>query len=81
MRKDLIPSLRCPETHQPLKLDSRAEAPAEVRSGSLISADGARIYPIIDGVAELIPHGQLDRDSQTERRIRDEKRRDWSIEV
>jgi SAM-dependent methyltransferase len=81
MRKDLVPLLRCPETHQPLTLDSRAETPAEVRSGSLATADGARVYPIIDGVAELIPHSQLDRDTQTERAVRDEKRRDWAVEV
>lgn len=45
LRPEVLALLRCPETGQPLKLDGL----------TLVTPDGARRYPIRDGLPVLVP--------------------------
>lgn len=79
MREDMIKLLRCPVCKgEQLELHDRQHDGREVRSGVLKCQSCSREYPIIDGVAELLP--ELEKDTLQERQARDVKKRDWETE-
>jgi SAM-dependent methyltransferase len=80
MRRALVEQLRCPLSGEKFILHVEEENAQEVRQGELRTESGTHRYRIIDGVAELLPMSELDRDTLREREVRDEKRRDWSVE-
>lgn len=57
MKAELLPSLRCPQSGQPLALESGATRGAddEIDSGSLVSKDGCHRYPIRGGIPRFVP--------------------------
>jgi ubiquinone/menaquinone biosynthesis C-methylase UbiE/uncharacterized protein YbaR (Trm112 family) len=80
MRRAFVEQLQCPLTGEKLNLHVEDENEQEVRQGELHTASGVQRYRIIDGVAELLPISELDRDTLREREVRDQKRRDWAVE-
>ena len=59
---DLLPSLRCPDTHQSLRLPTEAEIaqfpipiPEDEAPAALITEDGTRLYLIDRGIPVLLP--------------------------
>jgi SAM-dependent methyltransferase len=80
MRKELVNWLRCPVTGEKLVLHIAQENAQEVRQGELHTTSGSHRYPIIEGVAELLPMRDIDRDTLREREVRDQKQRDWAVE-
>lgn len=81
MRKAFVEYLRCPLTGEKLFLRGDEENAQEVRQGELRNESGTQRYQIIEGVAELLPMSELDRDTLREREVRDQKRRDWEVEL
>ena len=54
MRKELVQLLRCPETRQPLSLEIERELHGRVFTGSLVSSDGRRCYPVEDYIPRFV---------------------------
>lgn len=58
---DFLPTFRCPDTHQTLRWatpeDLLRHGLAE-REKVLVSQDGARLFPIDNGIPILLPQGQ-----------------------
>jgi len=53
MRKTTLPLVRCPETGQPLRLETPTPEAEDILAGQLISPSG-RVFPIVDGVPNLV---------------------------
>lgn len=59
---DLLATLVAPRTHEPLRIGTAAELRAAQKVGAelppfqavLVTADGARAWPIIDGIPDLL---------------------------
>lgn len=54
VKRELLEFLRCPRSGAPLRLEAAVEEAGEVRSGSLVSADGTFRYPIIESVPRFV---------------------------
>ena len=55
---DLLPSLRCPDTHQPIRRATDAELARSKSThpdGALVTEDGTRLYSIDKGIPVLLP--------------------------
>ncbi|MDE2765681.1 MAG: methytransferase partner Trm112 [Chloroflexota bacterium] len=55
MRRDLLDILACPDDKSPLALAAEQEADGEVVSGALTCAACGAVYPIEDGIPNLLP--------------------------
>lgn len=60
MRPDLMEILCCPLCHGDLKLSSRKEHEGEVVEGELTCTKCATVYPIEDGIPNLLPPDERD---------------------
>jgi len=57
---DFLPSLRCPDTHQPLRWATAADLDRHARpegEQALVTVDGDRFFPIDQGIPILLPQG------------------------
>ncbi|MCE2469416.1 MAG: methytransferase partner Trm112 [Dehalococcoidia bacterium] len=55
MRRDLLDILACPDDKAALALSAEEEADGEVASGALTCAACGAVYPIEDGIPNLLP--------------------------
>ena len=55
MRRDLLDILACPDDKAPLALTAEQETGDEVISGALTCAACGAVYPIEDGIPNLLP--------------------------
>ncbi len=78
MRKELLNILRCPICKSiNLALDSVSANECEIREGQIHCLDCRTIFPVINGVVELL--SGLDDDTLKERNA-GHKQRDWEVE-
>ena len=61
---DFLPKLRCPVTHEPLRL-ATAEECGRLGSGNidecaLVNQSGTHCYPVINGIPHLLPAGKAE---------------------
>ncbi|MFN8639782.1 MAG: methytransferase partner Trm112 [Dehalococcoidia bacterium] len=55
MLRDLVEILACTVCHEPLTLTVTAEDGVEVLTGNLTCAACGEVYPITDGIPNLLP--------------------------
>ena len=55
MRRDLLDILACPDDKAALALTAQQEADGEIVSGALTCAACGAVYPIEDGIPNLLP--------------------------
>ncbi len=55
MLRDLVEILACTVCHEPLTLAATAEDGIEVLTGTLTCAACGEVYPITDGIPNLLP--------------------------
>lgn len=55
MLRDLVEILACTVCHEPLTLAATAEDGVEVLTGTLTCAACGEVYPITDGIPNLLP--------------------------
>jgi uncharacterized protein len=60
MRSDLMEILCCPVCKGELVLDARKKDGAEIVDGTLTCAKCAAVYPIEDGIPNLLPPDERD---------------------
>lgn len=56
-----LPTFRCPNTHQSLRWATAADLEKHTRPAdekALVTEDGARLFPIDDGIPVLLPQGE-----------------------
>jgi uncharacterized protein YbaR (Trm112 family) len=55
MKKDFLDILACPTCKAPLELTTQSEKDGEVITGSLRCTKCGTVYPIVDGIPNLLP--------------------------
>ncbi|MGE3962332.1 MAG: methytransferase partner Trm112 [Dehalococcoidia bacterium] len=55
MRRDLMDILACPLDKAELRLEATSEQDGDVIAGSLVCASCGEVYPIADGIPNLLP--------------------------
>jgi 2-polyprenyl-3-methyl-5-hydroxy-6-metoxy-1,4-benzoquinol methylase len=55
VKQQILTLLRCPRTHQPLRLEGGQAEGSEIVSGWLVSEDGHHRYPIRNGIPRFVP--------------------------
>jgi len=55
MKSDLLDILRCPSTGLPLLVTDAHYANNEIETGTLVTTDGTRKYPIVDYIPRFVP--------------------------
>ena len=61
---DFLPLMRCPNTHESLRLATVADLTAvglPESSAALANASGTQVYPVIDNMPHLLPTSALKR--------------------
>lgn len=53
--EDLLPVMRCPDTHQPLRRATAQECVQHGVQAALVTQDGSRVFVIEDGIPILLP--------------------------
>lgn len=52
---EILPLMRCPDTHQPLRRATPEECAEHGLSAALATQDGSQQFPIDDGIPILLP--------------------------